>query len=747
MSKKEDESTKSFIGRDPYSDINFVKRKAQIKDKEGNIIFDEDVEFPDYFDENSINIVSNKYLCNEAKMKETSLRQMIDRVSDVITDWGVKDKYLKDKEDAERFRYYLKYYQANQYFAFNSPVYFNVGLREKPQCSACFILEVNDDMESIFDLTKLESMIFKWGSGSGVNMSTLRSSKEQVRGGGNASGPVSFLKSHDVVAGVIKSGGVLRRSAKLACLDVSHPDIDKFIHCKEKEEKKLQILMDAGVEPDEGQDMSDHVFFQNTNISVRLNDEFMNAVDEDHDYWTRFVTTGEKCEKFRARDLLRDVSELAWKTADPGVQFSDTMNKWNTCKNSGPIMSTNPCGEFAFLDNSSCNLASINLLKFFTKNEDDEMEFDFYGFQNLVDTIIMAQDIVVDNSFYPSRKITNMTHNFRPLGLGYSNLGALLMYLGVAYDSAEGRHIAGLITSIMTGIAYYRSHKVASELGSFSKFEENKNTMYDVLDGHKIELDKLLEKIKSSIYKHKELIDKLSNLSFITWKRISDITEEDGGFRNAQISLLAPTGTTSFAMGCATTGIEPDYSLVKYKMLSGNNGSTMKMVNPIVHDALENLGYTKQEIDRIMEELRIRGHLEECVVLKEEHLEVFDTANIPEGGSRCIPYMGHVSMMAAVQPFLSGAISKTINMPEHITVEDIYDLYLNAWKKGLKGITIYRDNSKMFQPLSTKTGTQSVGLSNLASQLRGRKRLPDERQAITHKFDVGGTEGYIVSGL
>lgn len=743
------EQETKFEDLDPYEGINFVERRALIKDKDGKIIFDEIVEFPDFYSEKAVNIVSSKYLCNEAKRKESSIRQMIDRVSETIANEGLKDGYFGNDFDNNRgyyeFLFKLKYYQMNQFFTFNSPVYFNCGLVDKPQNSACFILEVDDDMESIYETIKLESSIFKHGSGSGMNMSKLRSNKEKVREGGYASGPTSFLKSADTSAGVIKSGGTLRRSAKLVCLNIDHPDILEFIHCKEREEKKLRILKKAGFKQNAGYEMSDEVFFQNTNISLTASDDFMEAVENNGTWWTKYVLTGERCEKFGARDLLRKISELAWRTGDPGFQFSDNMNRWNTCRNSGSIVSTNPCGEFAWHNNSSCNLAAINLMKFFViDREDGRAMFDFETYKDVVQTVITAQDIIVSHSNYPSRKITLNTHNFRPLGLGYSNLGSLLMWLGLPYDSEEGRNIAALLTALLTGEAYKTSNMIADKLGSFSKFEENRTPFYEVINDHKEHMHKLLGHSMNAYYKHDSLINELASHLRGIARDFGTMVESNAKFRNSQVTLLAPTGTTSFMMDCPTKGVEPEYSLISFKTLSGNDGATIKMINPLVRESLYNLGYDKDELEDLCNELHSLGHFENSEILKPEHLPIFDTANAPQGGSRHIDYLGHVKMVAAVQPFLSGAISKTINMPNNVTVDDIYNLFIESWKMGLKGVTIYRDGSKEEQPLNTSETKKEYEECVVGSPCK--KKLPATRPGEIHKFSIGTTEGYLMTG-
>lgn len=1216
------------IIKDPYKyeDINFEIRRALIKSKEGKIIFDEEVEFPEYFSDDSVNIVSSKYLCNEAKRKENSIKQMIDRVSETIAMWGMKDGYFKTEEDKQLFENKLKYYQIHQYFAFNSPVYFNCGLVDKPQTSACFILDIEDDMESIMDSVKMESIIFKGGSGTGINMSPLRSSKERVRGGGFASGPCSFWKIGDTAAGVVKSGGTLRRSAKLVCLDISHPDCMKFIQCKKLEENKMRALIDAGIQPEEGYEMSDAVFYQNTNISLVIPDDYMRSVEHNKEWWTRYVLDGEKCEKFNADLQLQEIAKLTWETGDPGLQFSDNINKWNTCANSGRIMSTNPCvtgdtmiytvydgpvpikeladvgkdvliysfdkksrevkisngvhprktgehlpvykitlddgtsfratsnhklvtrigkekevcelsvgdslmpiklvrqknddinsyscgetfkehillaeykydrkidynngevvhhedgnhsnnkldniivkthsdhsrdhitennpmqiwwpeatpqekdryrknmslaksaenngrylgisneevkehainltkqlnreftiydwyeysknnnvpefkamskwrkinlnggltglskwaaykcgknilessqrvkkvyynmleqgynpeiinetvyvhrtcekcgkdfirhyyrrelcfckscsskmsnigkiipqdqkdriranvkkiwniedgkenrrksviestknkamacgnmllflnkeinredwnsnkellkdngikkfiqrdiidkywnnnwntfitdcnnynhkivsvefdgyedvynittekyhtfiiatnineaftsgivssncGEFAFLNNSSCNLASINLLKFFSIDDNNNILFDSELFEDVVNTVIIGQDILVDRSSFPNRKITNNTHNFRPLGLGYSNLGALLMWLGLPYDSDESRNITSLLTALLTGYAYKTSNELSTILQNFQKFEENEEPFYKVLNQHNYYIRKQLDKISTTFNIKKDIVGKLANDAKNIWDHIINLVDAKSGFRNSQVTLLAPTGTISFMMDCVTKGIEPEYSLISYKTLSGNEGATIKIVNSIVKDSLYNLGYTKNEVDSLCDELHSLGHFENSEILKKEHLPIFDTAVSPKGGSRCINYMGHVKMVAAAQPFLSGAISKTINMHNSVTPHDIYNLFKFAWGEGLKGITVYRDGSKTFQPLNKTDQKKSVKKEN-KYDIATRKKLPDDRPGNIHKFSIGSTKGYLMTG-
>jgi ribonucleoside-diphosphate reductase alpha chain len=682
---------------------------------------------------------------------------MIDRVSDTITNWGIKDGYFT-VEEAEDFRFKLKYYQSHQYFAFNSPVYFNVGLHDKPQTSACFILKIEDNMESIFDIAKIESMIFKNGSGSGINMSALRSSKEPVSGGGYASGPISFLRAHDTVAGVIKSGGTLRRSAKLVCLNIDHPDIEDFITCKVRDEEKLNILRNNGITARPGYDLSDEVFYQNTNISVRLNNEFMKAVENDDVFWTKYIKTGEKCNKYKARDLLWKIAENAWSHGDPGIQLDDTFNDWNTVAKSERINATNPCGEFSFIDNSSCNLASINLLKFFENNY-----FDYKTLRDVVETMIIAQDILIDNSSYPTEEIKNNSIDYRPIGAGYTNFGATLMYLGLPYDSKEGRNIAAALTALLTGIAYQTSNLLATKLGAFKHFKKNKNSFYGVLRKHDnavIKLDRTIPTI--------QIMDLVKDV----WNDIYSIVSNDGLFRNATVSLLAPTGTISSLMLAATTGVEPEFALVRYKTLSGSEGATLKYVNPIIEQTLKNLNYREPDINSIIEHIEEYGSVESCTLIKDEHIPIFDTSLAPKDCNRVIDYMGHVKMCAAIQPFLSMGMSKTINMPNNCTVEDVYNLFIQAWKLGLKGITIYRDGSKTFQVLNvdnkkveTEVKQENKQENKQLKILRkifdpifkqknipkrdkdGRKKLPDVRPGLIRKFRIGSDEGYLIEGF
>ncbi len=707
---------------DPFDEVTWVRRDAIILGKDGKSVFEQkNVEFPESWSQTAVNIVASKYFYYDNKdRREDSLKQLILRVADTLYRWGVEDGYF-DEENGKVFRKELIYLLLNQYAAFNSPVWFNMGIEEKPQCSACFINSVEDRMDSILELVKTEGMLFKYGSGTGTNFSTLRSSFEKLSGGGIASGPVSFMKGYDAFAGVIKSGGKTRRAAKMVILNIDHPDIEKFITCKMEEEKKAYILIDNGYSPEEAYSS---VFFQNANNSVRVSDEFMKAVVEDREWFTRAVTNGEIIKKYRAKDLMLKIAESAHFCGDPGIQFDTTINKWNTCKASGKINASNPCSEYMFLDNSACNLASLNLVKFL----DEDGTFNVESFKNAIRIIFISQEIIVDRAGYPTKKIEKNSHLFRPIGLGYANLGALLMNLAIPYDSDEGRGIASSITSIMTGMAYRTSAEIAGVKGPFKEYRKNKRSFLEVMNLH---LD-YTEKIENSPeYLKKEALS--------IWQ---DVVKEGkkSGFRNAQATVLAPTGTIGFMMDCDTTGIEPDIALLKFKQLVG--GGVLKIVNNSVEKALKRLGYPEEKINKILEYVEENGMVEGSPDIKEEHLPVFDCALKPHKGNRFIHHMGHVKMMAAVQPFLSGAISKTVNLPENITVEEIKDIYLEAWKLGLKSIAVYRDGSKRMQPLTTSASKKKkVGLFPV------RRRLPRERNAITHKFQINNYEGYIIVGM
>ncbi len=722
-------------GVHPFDEVIWERRNAVITNEKGEIVFEQkDVEVPASWSMLATNIVVSKYFHGQigTPEREYSVKQLIERVARTITNWGIKDGYFASDEDAEIFYNELVYLLVNQYGSFNSPVWFNVGVEEKPQASACFINSVQDTMESILELAKTEGMLFKYGSGTGTNFSTLRSSKEKLSGGGVASGPVSFMRGFDAFAGVIKSGGKTRRAAKMVILNVDHPDIIDFIKSKAEEEKKAHILIKAGYDP--GFNVPggayDSVQFQNANHSVRVTDEFMRAVLEDKEWHTRYVTTGEICDTYRARDIMRMIAEAAWLCGDPGMQFDTTINSWHTCPNTGRINASNPCSEFMFLDDTACNLASLNLMKF--RNEDGT--FNTEAFRHAVDVFITAQEIIVDNASYPTKAIERNSHDYRPLGLGYANLGALLMSLGLPYDSDEARAYASAITAIMTGEAYRQSALIAKEIGPFKGFELNREPMLGVIRKHMSYVDKI---DKSLI--PEELFEEAKKV----WKEAYDLGQKYG-YRNSQVTVLAPTGTIGFMMDCDTTGIEPDIALVKYKKLVG--GGFLKIVNNTVPLALKKLGYSEKQIKEIVDYIDKNDTIEGAPHLKQEHLPVFDCAFKPAKGKRFIHYMGHVKMMAAVQPFISGAISKTVNMPNDVTVDDVMQLYIDAWKMGLKAIAIYRDGSKGTQPLSTSLEDKKEDSKKVEFK-PVRRRLPDERKSITHKFSVAGHEGYITVGM
>jgi ribonucleoside-diphosphate reductase alpha chain len=655
---------------------------------------------------------------------------MIGRVVDAITRWGRKDGYFAEEHDAQAFADELTHILVYQKACFNSPVWFNCGIEEKPQCSACFILSVDDTMESILDWYRKEGIIFKGGSGSGVNLSRIRSAKEQLAGGGTASGPVSFMKAADASAGVIKSGGKTRRAAKMVVLNIDHPDIMEFIQCKVEEEKKAWVLIEAGYDASLDGPAYGSVFFQNANNSVRVSDEFMQAVQEDREWKTRYVKTGEVCETHKARDLLHTIAESTYLCGDPGMQFDTTINDWHTCSNTARINASNPCSEYMHLDDSACNLASLNLLKFLK----DDGIFDTESFRHAVDIIILAQDILVDNSSYPTAEIAANAHTFRELGLGYANLGALLMSLGLPYDSEAGRGYAAAVTALMSGEAYLQSGRIAAGTGAFAGFDANRQPMLRVLNKHRTHAYRIPPS-------HVPL--DLLTAAREAWDEACREADEYG-VKNSQVSVLAPTGTIAFMMDCDTTGVEPDIALIKYKKLVG--GGLLKIVNNTVPRALKRLGYDVRQIQEIMEYIEEHETIEGAPHIKDEDLAVFDCAFKPTSGSRSIHYMGHVRMMGAVQPFISGAISKTINMPTEITVDEIIQAYIESWKLGLKAVAIYRDGSKRTQPLNTSKQEPKPTAETKETQ-PFRRKLPDERKSITHKFDIAGHEGYITAGM
>lgn len=742
----------------PYDAVEWERRTAQIGNEKGQVIFrQENVEVPKAWSQTATNIVASKYFHGKPNTaaRETSVRQLIGRVADTIVRWGEQGGYFASAESREAFRDELTHLLVEQKMAFNSPVWFNVGVQPKPQCSACFINSVQDSMDSIMNLAKTEGMLFKWGSGTGTNFSTLRGSRETLSGGGIASGPVSFMKGFDAFAGVIKSGGKTRRAAKMVILNVDHPDIAEFIGCKTKEERKAHVLIEQGYDPSIDGEAYSSIFFQNANHSVRVTDEFMQAVEEDRDWWTRNVTDGQPNEKFRARDLLRQMAESAWDCGDPGMQYDSTVNRWHTCKGTDRIYASNPCSEYMFLDDTACNLASLNLLKFLGSNG----QFDVEGFRHAVDVTITAQEILVDSASYPTPKITQNSRDFRPLGLGYANLGALLLSLAVPYDSDQGRDICGAVTALMTGEAYAQSSRIAERLGAFPRYPENREPMLDVMRMHRDALRPI---------KEENIQPQLLRAARESWDDAVELGERFG-YRNSQVSVLAPTGTIGFMMDCDTTGIEPDLALVKHKRLVG--GGVIKIVNNTVPLALMRLGYSDVQTSLIVDWIDHHGTIEGAPTLRPEDLPVFDCSLATNGG-RSIAWRGHLQMMAAAQPFLSGAISKTINMPEESTVEDVMQAYVESWKLGLKAVAIYRDNSKKSQPLSAvknvsgktemKGSAEAVvspAQSNLAAVeagpkpaqqelfRAGRKKLPNERRSITHKFNVGGHEGYLTVGM
>jgi ribonucleoside-diphosphate reductase alpha chain len=726
-------------GVDPYSEVDWDLRSAVISGEDGRVVFEQkDVEVPRGWSQTATNVVVSKYFRGPlgTPRRETSVRQLISRVVDTITGWGEKQGYFAGADERETFHAELKYLLLNQKASFNSPVYFNVGIEAKPQCSACFILKVEDSMDSILSWYRNEGMIFKGGSGAGVNLSALRSCREKLSSGGTASGPLSFMKAADASAGVIKSGGKTRRAAKMVVLNADHPDIVDFIKCKVEEEKKAWALIEAGYDSSLDGPAYGSVFFQNANNSVRATDGFMQAVLDDADWQTHFVKSSEVAETRPARKVLHMIAEAAHACGDPGMQFDTTINLWHTCPASGRINASNPCSEYMHLDNSACNLASLNLMKFI----DDRGEFDVHAFRHAVDVMITAQDIVVDNSSYPTDEIARNASAYRELGLGYANLGALLMALGMPYDSDQGRSYAAAITALMTGEAYLQSARIAEHMGPFAGYAPNREPMLKVIERHKAAAYKLdpshvpLDLLRAA----RESWDDALKLG------------SSAGYRNSQATVIAPTGTIAFMMDCDTTGIEPDIALIKYKKLVG--GGMLKIVNNTVPRALKRLGYDSKEVQEIVEYLDENETIEGAPQLADAHLAVFDCAFKPRAGARTIHYNGHLKMMGAVQPFISGAISKTINMPAEATVDEVAEAYGTAWKLGLKSVAIYRDGSKRVQPLNTgkkeiEKAVDAVASIAAADDRMQRRKLPDERKSITHKFDIAGHEGYITVGM
>ncbi len=719
-------------GVNPYDEIEWELRSATIQNESGKTVFEQNnIEVPKAWSQMATNVVASKYFRGPlgTPQRERTARQLISRVVDTVTGWGRNDGYFASAEDAQAFSDELAHILVHQRACFNSPVWFNCGIEERPQCSACFILSVDDTMESILDWYRKEGVIFKGGSGSGVNLSNIRSSKEQLGGGGTASGPVSFMRAADASAGVIKSGGKTRRAAKMVILDADHPDIVEFINCKVEEEKKAWTLIEAGYDASLDGPAYGSVFFQNANNSVRVTDEFMQRVLDDGEWSTRFVTDGEVSETFRARDILRMIAEATHLCGDPGMQFDSTINNWHTCSNTGRISGSNPCSEYMHLDNSACNLASLNLLKFLR----DDGGFDTESFRHTVDIMITAQDILVDNSSYPTEEITQNARDFRELGLGYANLGALLMSLGLPYDSDAGRSYAAAVTALLTGEGYLQSSRIADRLQPFGGYEVNREPMLKVLDMHRS-------------HAHKISTSHVPLDFLATVREVWDTVCEEGeahGVRNSQISVLAPTGTIAFMMDCDTTGVEPDIALVKYKRLVG--GGMLTIVNNTVPRSLKRLGYDDRQVQAIVEYIDEHATIEGAPHLREDDLPVFDCAFKPANGSRSIAYMGHIRMMGATQPFISGAISKTINMPTDASVDEIAQAYVEAWKLGVKAVAIYRDGSKRTQPLSTSGKSDTPAETSDWRPMR--HKLPDERRSITHKFDIAGHEGYITAGM
>ncbi|GAA3127247.1 ribonucleoside-diphosphate reductase subunit alpha [Streptosporangium carneum] len=728
-------------GVHPYDEVSWERRDVVMTNwRDGSINFEQrGVEFPKSWSVNAANIVTTKYFRGAVgtPQREWSLKQLVDRVVGVYTRTAVEEGYFATEEDAEIFDHELKHALVNQVFSFNSPVWFNVGTASPQQVSACFILAVDDQMESILDWYKEEGVIFKGGSGSGVNLSRIRSSKELLSSGGTASGPVSFMRGADASAGTIKSGGATRRAAKMVVLDVDHPDIEEFIETKAREEDKVRALRDAGFDMDLGGKDIVSVQYQNANNSVRVSDEFMHAVENGGDFGLRARLTGEIIEKVDAKDLFRKMAKAAWECADPGVQYDDTINDWHTSPETGRITASNPCSEYLHLDNSSCNLASINLLKFLK----DDNSFDVANFVKITELIITAMDVSITFADFPTEKIDKTTRAYRQLGIGYANLGALLMATGHAYDSEGGRAIAGAITSLMTGASYRRSAELAAVVGPYEGYARN-------ADAH-----------KRVMHKHADANQALRTLGGIDravhteasrqWADCLKLGEKNG-YRNAQASLLAPTGTIGLMMDCDTTGIEPDLALVKFKKLVG--GGSMQIVNQTIPRALRQLGYQEEQVEAIVEYIAAHGHVVDAPGLRLEHYEVFDCAM----GERAIAPMGHVRMMAAAQPFLSGAISKTVNLPESATIEDIEQVYMEGWKLGLKALAVYRDNCKVGQPLSAagkkteqkpeeKAAPAEPEIQVVEVSRPTRRRMPNQRPSTTTRFTVGGAKGYMTA--
>jgi ribonucleoside-diphosphate reductase alpha chain len=719
-------------GVHPFDEIEWELRDAVIGDPENPAFEQRGVEFPKSWSQNATNIVTQKYFRGRLGQpeRENSVKQMISRVAGTIAGWGREGGYFASADDADAFEMELTHILLHQKAAFNSPVWFNVGFEEHPQCSACFILSVEDTMESILDWNTKEGMIFRGGSGSGINLSTIRSSKEHLSKGGLASGPVSFMRGADAWAGTIKSGGKTRRAAKMVVLDVDHPDVEDFIWCKANEEKKAAALRDAGFDMRIDSDSFHSIQYQNANNSVRVTDEFMQAVEADEDWDLTARTTGEPIKTLPARELLSQIADAAWQCADPGVQYDSIINRSHTCPASGRINASNPCSEYMHVDDSACNLASLNLMRF--RNDDGSLKVE--DFEHAVDIVFLAQEVVVGPSSYPTPEIGRNARAFRQIGLGYANLGAYLMADGLPYDSDEGRAVAAAITALMTGRGYRQSAQIAAAIGTYDEYPSNREPHNAVMRMHRdaaYEIDEKLSRDAGLLTAARE-----------TWDEAVELGEERG-YRNAQATVLAPTGTISFLMDCDTTGIEPDFSLVKFKELVG--GGQMTIVNRTVPMALQTLGYSDTQISQIEAYINDKGTIIGAPELSDEHLPVFDVAV----GERAISHMGHIKMMAAVQPFISGAISKTVNLPESATVADIADAYTQGWKLGLKALAIYRDGSKTAQALRTDAGDKASAEADAGADAvaaPARRKMPRERESITHKFSIAGHEGYITAG-
>jgi len=741
---------------DPFATVEWELRTAAIKGEGGEVLFEQhDCEIPAGWSQLATNVVANKYLYGEVGTpeREKGVRHLVHRVCRTIADWGIADGYFATAEDGERFYRELVWLCVHQHASFNSPVWFNVGLYhqygvkgamcnwhwdqtaqaaiqpqnpyEYPQASACFIQSVQDNMEDIMELARSEAMLFKFGSGTGTDISTLRSHREKLSGGGKPSGPLSFMRVYDQIAAVVKSGGKTRRAAKMQSIKDWHPDVLEFIECKSREERKVRTLVEQGYDPQEAYDT---VLFQNANLSVRLSDDFMKGVEADGPWTTHWVTNASQAgPSYQAREMFTRIAQSAWFCGDPGVQFDTTINRWHTCPNSGRINASNPCSEYMFLDDSACNLASINLMKY----RRDDGAFDAERFQAACRVVFIAQDILVDHASYPTKRIAANSHRYRPIGLGYSNLGSLIMSAGFAYDSEEARGMCGAITALLHGAACLTSTELAAAVGPFDDFEKNREPMLHVMEMHWEKVDEIKGCPKDLQESARDLWDKV----VAHGRRY--------GYRNAQATVLAPTGTISFMMDCDTTGIEPDIALVKYKQLAG--GGMLKIVNQTVPLALSHLGYDRAQIEAIVAHVNQHDTIEDAPELKPEHLPVFDCAFAPRNGRRSIPWRAHIQMMAAAQPFIAGAISKTVNMPKDCTPDDVADAYMEGWRLGLKALAIYRDGSKEVQPLSTKTKADMAAEKLVAAPRR--ERLPDTRQSITHKFSVSGHEGYITVGL